>query len=140
VVFAATATFLYFGFNGLVLGSFNASLARSRAVPIDWLQTGFVVLLAVVINVCLRVVGVLLINALLIVPAAIAMNVSSNLRRMFWTTVCCSVGLSVIGQVLSWEIQIRAEVPVGISGVIVSLAVIVFLATLPFARRSRHSA
>jgi hypothetical protein len=50
------------------------------------------------------------------------------------------VGLSVIGQVLSWEIQIRAEVPVGISGVIVSLAVIVFLATLPFARRSRHSA
>jgi zinc transport system permease protein len=104
------------------------------------LQTGFVVLLAVVINVCLRVVGVLLINALLIVPAAIAMNVSSNLRRMFWTTVCCSVGLSGIGQVLSWEIQIRAEVPVGISGVIVSLAVIVFLATLPFARRSRHSA
>jgi len=140
VVFAATAMFLYFGFNGLVLGSFNASLARSRAVPIDWLQTGFVVLLAIVINVCLRVVGVLLINALLIVPAAIAMNVSSNLRRMFWTTVCCSVGLSVIGQVLSWEIQIRAEVPVGISGVIVSLAVIVFLATLPFARRSRHSA
>ena len=87
---------------------------------------------------CLRVVGVLLINALLIVPAAIAMNVSVNLRQMFWTTIATSVGLAVMGQVLSWEIQVRCDIPVGISGTIVTMAVAAFAATLPMARRGRR--
>lgn len=138
LVLLVTVAFMRFGFNGLVIGSFNASLAKSRAVPIDWLQTGFIVLLAVVINVCLRVVGVLLINALLIVPAAIAMNVSGNLRHMFWITIATSVGLAVMGQLLSWEIQVRGDIPVGISGTIVTLAVAAFAITLPMARRGRR--
>lgn len=138
-VLALTALFMGLGFNGLVLGSFNASLARSRAIPIDWLQTGFIVLLAVVINVCLRVVGVLLINALLIVPAAIAMNLSSNLRQMFWITLAASVGLAVTGQIISWEVQVRCDVPVGIAGTIVTLAVLAFSLTMPLARRGRRA-
>lgn len=137
-VLAITALFMGLGFNGLVLGSFNTSLARSRAISIDWLQTGFIVLLAVVINVCLRVVGVLLINALLIVPAAIAMNLSSNLRQMFWITLATSVGLSVTGQIVSWEVQVRFDVPVGIAGTIVTLAVLAFILTMPLARRGRR--
>lgn len=137
-VLAITALFMGLGFNGLVLGSFNTSLARSRAISIDWLQTGFIVLLAVVINVCLRVVGVLLINALLIVPAAIAMNLSSNLRQMFWITLATSVGLSVTGQIVSWEVQVRYDVPVGIAGTIVTLAVLAFILTMPLARRGRR--
>lgn len=137
-VLAITALFMGLGFNGLVLGSFNTSLARSRAISIDWLQTGFIVLLAVVINVCLRVVGVLLINALLIVPAAIAMNLSSNLRQMFWITLATSVGLSVTGQIVSWEVQVRYDVPVGIAGTIVTLAVLAFTLTMPLARRGRR--
>lgn len=137
-VLAITALFMGLGFNGLVLGSFNTSLARSRAISIDWLQTGFIVLLAVVINVCLRVVGVLLINALLIVPAAIAMNLSSNLRQMFWITLATSVGLSVTGQIVSWEVQVRYDVPVGIAGTIVTLAVFAFILTMPLARRGRR--
>jgi len=137
-VLAITALFMGLGFNGLVLGSFNTSLARSRAISIDWLQTGFIVLLAVVINVCLRVVGVLLINALLIVPAAIAMNLSSNLRQMFWITLSTSVGLSVTGQIVSWEVQVRYDVPVGIAGTIVTLAVLAFTLTMPLARRGRR--
>ncbi|MFM7539470.1 MAG: metal ABC transporter permease [Planctomycetota bacterium] len=138
-VLALTALFMGLGFNGLVLGSFNASLAKSRAIPIDWLQTGFIVLLAVVINVCLRVVGVLLINALLIVPAAIAMNLSSNLRQMFWITLATSVGLAVTGQIISWEVQVRCDVPVGIAGTIVTLAVLAFSLTMPLARRGRRA-
>lgn len=137
-VLALTALFMGLGFNGLVLGSFNTSLARSRAISIDWLQTGFIVLLAVVINVCLRVVGVLLINALLIVPAAIAMNLSSNLRQMFWITLATSVGLSVTGQIVSWEVQVRFDVPVGIAGTIVTLAVLAFILTMPLARCGRR--
>lgn len=140
LVLAMTVGFMAIGFNGLVIGSFNSSLARSRAVPIDLLQTGFIVLLAVVINVCLRVVGVLLINALLIVPAAIAMNVSANLRQMFWVTIGSSVALAILGQVLSWEIQMRTGMPVGISGTIVTLAVAAFAVTLPLARRGRRPA
>src|SRR5256885_11996549 len=55
----------------------------------------FIMLLALVVNLCVRTVGVLLINALLIVPAATAANLSRNLRQVFWLTMglclCCSL-------------------------------------------------
>ncbi len=59
-----TLLFLAWGYNHLLLGSFNTSLALSRRVPVRLANFLFVALLAVIVNLCLRSVGALLINGL----------------------------------------------------------------------------
>ena len=58
----------------------------------------FILLLAIIVNVCLVTVGALLINAMLIVPAATANNLSRNMRQMFWWTIGLSLFAALGGQ------------------------------------------
>src|SRR5262245_20102446 len=71
-------------YNQLMFASFNPSLARTRRVSVTLNNYLFIILLALVVNLSIKAVGALLINALLVVPAAAAANVSRNLRQMFW--------------------------------------------------------
>lgn len=125
-----TAGSLAVMYNGLVFTSFNDSLARSRRIPMRLFSYLFIVLLALLVNLCLRTVGALLINALLIVPAATARNLAVNLRQMFWYTVLMSLGIGIAGVWLSWEVAIpqRQGEPIhfGIGGTIVTLSVLLF--------------
>lgn len=125
-----TALLLSRIYNDLLLASFNQSLALSRRVPIQLVNYLFIVLLALTVNLCLRFVGALLINALLIIPAATAVNLSRNMRQLFrWTILIC-LGLSVIGQWLSWELEMGANIKLGLSGTIVVLNVLAFLISM----------
>lgn len=107
---AITAVVIGLRYNALVLASFNPSLARSRGVPSRFDSYLFVVLLAIVVNLSIMAVGVLLINALLIVPAAAAAGLARNLRQMFWFTIFGSIGCALLG----YEISQRVAIPVGI--------------------------
>src|SRR5262245_7150934 len=60
-----TLAFMTWHYNSLVFTSFNSSLARSRQVPIRLSNYLFIALLGVIVNLCLSIVGALLINALL---------------------------------------------------------------------------
>ncbi len=104
-----TAILVGFRFNALVFGSFNPSLARSRGIALRANNYLFIVLLALVVNLSIKAVGVLLINALLIVPAAAAANVAKNLRQMFWITLAGSVVSGLLGYIVSS----RLVVPIG---------------------------
>src|SRR5262249_52333431 len=104
-----TAVLLARIFNDLLLSGFNNSLALSRRVPIQLVSYAFVMLLAIVVNLCVRTVGVLLINALLIVPAATAANVGRNLRQVFWLTMLLCLGSCLAGQAISWAVETRTH-------------------------------
>src|SRR5262245_13203832 len=78
-------------YSQLVFASFNPILARSLQIPVRLLNYLFVVLLAVIVNVCIQTVGIMLINAMLVVPAAAAVNLSRNLRQMYWLTIAISL-------------------------------------------------
>src|SRR5262249_46569243 len=125
---------LIFRYNQFVMASFNPSLARSRNIPLRLCNYLFVVLLALIVNLCLRAVGVLLINAMLVVPAAAAANVSRNLRQMFWGSVLISVISGVAGLWLSNTVRlpIGRGTPIDLepSGAIVVLSVLTFFATM----------
>jgi zinc transport system permease protein len=124
-------------YNQFVFASFNVSLARSRQIPVRLCNYLFIVLLALIVNLCLRTVGVLLINALLVVPAATASNLSRNLRQMFWLTIGLCMAVGVLGQLLSWEVGIHSDVQLGIGGTIVVLSVLVFFASMLLGPRLR---
>jgi zinc transport system permease protein len=144
-----TAGLLALIYNTLLLTGFNPSLARSRGRRVRLCQYLFVMLLAVIVNLCLKWVGVLLINALLVVPAATAANCSRNLRQMFWGTIALCLTVSLLGQLLSWEVEIRSAdwptgtIRLGVAGTIVLLSVLLFALSMlvpTFARRSAPSA
>jgi zinc transport system permease protein len=135
-----TALLLTLIYNHLLLASFNSSLALSRRVPVQLVNYLFIVLLALIVNLCLRFVGALLINALLIIPAATAVNLSRNMRQLFWLTIVLTLALSVAGQWLSWEMWQGAKIQLGISGTIVLLSVAAFVLSMmlgPWLRNRR---
>jgi zinc transport system permease protein len=121
-------------YNQFILASFNPSLARSRNVPLRWCNYLFIVLLALIVNLSLKAVGILLINALLVVPAATAANVSRNLRQMFWLSIVLSLTAGVGGLWLSNSVQIPIghgeSLVLGPAGTIVVLSVIFFFTTV----------
>ncbi len=130
---------LLFIYNPLLLSGFSASLARSRRSPARVSSYVFVVLLALVVNLCVRTVGVLLINALLVVPAATACNIAANLRQVFWWTLGLCLGACVVGLLLSWEVEARFGTRLGIPGAVILVCVASFVVSAlvgPYLRRT----
>ena len=121
----------------IVFASFSPSLARTRRVNLRLNDYLFIVLLALVVNLSIKAVGALLINALLVVPAAAAANVSRNLRQMFWLTVLFCVGSGLFGLWVSSAVKFPfgsggRPVEFGPSGTIVIVCVGLFFVLLPF--------
>jgi len=131
-----TAIYLYFMYNNIVFASFNVSLAKSRGVRTRLALYSFIILLGIIVNLCLLVVGVLLINGLLIVPAATAANLSRNMRQLFWFSIGISIFVGLCGMLLAWQIELpdpanpMAVVHFGASGTTLVLSVILFFASM----------
>ena len=68
-------------FNQLMLSAVHPALADSRGVKVFWQETVFSVAIAVVVTVSMTWVGLLVINALLVLPGAAARNVARNLPQ-----------------------------------------------------------
>jgi len=130
-------------YNDLVFASFNPSLARTRRVSLRLNNYLFIVLLALVVNLSLQAVGALLINALLVVPAAAASNVARNLRQMFWFTVLFCIASGLLGFYVSTAFSIRIgggePVKFGPSGTIVVVCVTIFFLSAVWAGLRRRS-
>jgi zinc transport system permease protein len=147
VLLVVTAIFLVFVYNPLLFTTFNASLARSRRVRIRLCNYLFIAFLGVIVNMCLHIVGVLLINALLIVPAATAANISRNMRQMFWWSIALCLVVGVMGKWLSWDVPIKdptgpTPLHFGTGGTIVVLSVVLFFLSMAVGPlwRNRHVA
>lgn len=89
------------GFNSMLLVALNPVMARAHGVKTAMWQYLFASLLAVVVIFSVWTVGVLLVTAMLIVPAGCARNISSSLRGMFWWAIAISIFSSFTGLVLS---------------------------------------
>ncbi len=137
-----TALVVAIGYNTFTFSSFSPLLARSRG---KWVRVGnyvFIILLAVVVNVSIKAVGALLINALLIVPAAGAANLARNLRQMFWYSVFASLGAGLVGYFVSRSYNLPlghdakgnvVALDFNLSGAVVLSAVAWFFITMPAA-------
>jgi zinc transport system permease protein len=140
LVAALTLGYLLTRYNAMVFSSFNPSLARSRRFHVRFGNYLFIALLAVVVNTCLKMVGALLINALLVLPAAAAANTSRTMRQFFWTTLAFSMFAGISGFLLSlyWVPVISGRrVHLGTGGVIVLIGVAVFLGSMLVGRWAR---
>jgi len=91
-----------FFFNAFFMVSLNRSLAASRGLPAAVLEAVFSVLVAVVVAMSIPWVGLLVINSMLILPAATARNLARNTRWYVLGAVLVSLLSGFLGLVSSY--------------------------------------
>lgn len=90
-------------YNQLLLLSVNRSLAASRGVKVMLVENIFVMMVAVAVMVSIRWVGILMINSLLILPAAAARNITTTSRSYHWTATVFGLVSSMVGLGISYS-------------------------------------
>jgi len=88
--------------NAMIFTSISSSLARSRKVNTFWVETSFTLLLALVVILSIRLAGILIINSLLVLPAAAARNISRNMRAYTAWAVLISLFSGISGLIVSF--------------------------------------
>tara|TARA_B100001142_G_scaffold152664_1_gene153244 strand:- start:398 stop:1189 length:792 start_codon:yes stop_codon:yes gene_type:complete len=115
---------LWFIWKPLFASTVNYDLAEAEGMNPERVNTIFTILLAALIAISIKMVGILLITGLLIIPTAMARNLSNNPRQM--------VILSIVGGLLSVFIGLYASFEINTSSgpSIVSVALILFILSL----------
>ncbi|MBQ9343163.1 MAG: metal ABC transporter permease [Clostridia bacterium] len=117
-----------FTYNRLLLTAVNPQLAQSRGIPVRAMEYGFVILVAVAVMLSIRWVGVLLINALLILPAAAARNIARSAAQHALFSVIISLLSGVVGLCVSIPLG------TGVGAAVVLCAAVCYAVTLLIAR------
>lgn len=112
-----------FIYNKLLIISVNKELAASRGIKTLLYENIFVIVVAVVVMLSIKWVGILLINSLLILPAASSRNVTKNSRQYLTGSVIISLAGSVTGLIGSFYADTSA------GATVVSVLAVVFFIT-----------
>ena len=102
LVLVAVLVFWVFYANRLTLTAIHPQLAASRGIPVGLSQTLFIVAIAVVVTLSISSVGLLILNSLMVLPAASARNVARNLRQYHGLSVLFALGAGIGGLIVSY--------------------------------------
>ena len=113
-------------YNKTMLAALNGSLAAARGIKVKTLDYIFVIMITVVTVACVKIVGAVLVEALLLIPAAAARNVSRSLKGF----VIGSMVISTISCLAGIIIPMQYDLPLPSGGAIILCSAICFLGTL----------
>ena len=115
-----------FGFNRIIMSGLNPSLAQVRGVSVLIYDYAFVVLIALITVASVKIVGAILVEALLIIPAAAARNVSKSLKSFVLLSVIFATLSAITGIIIPMEYNL----PIPSGGAIIIVATAIFILTL----------
>lgn len=107
----------------LLVISFDPTLAATLRLPTEALRIGLLVLLALTVVISLQAVGVAMVAALLVTPAATARFFVRRLHHMMLLAAAIGAGGSVIGLYVTWYAQIAPS-----AGIVLTLTALFALA------------
>ena len=116
--------------NRLTLTAIHPQLASSRGIPVGLSQTVFIVAIAVVVTLSISSVGLLILNSLLVLPAASARNISRNLKQYHGFSVLFALVAGVSGLTVSYYAGCSA-------GASISIVLALIFAITFFLRKGR---
>ena len=116
--------------NQLILTAIHPQLASSRGLKTARNETFFTVVIAVVVTLAMSWVGLMVINSLLVLPAASARNVAKNVRQYHLFSVLGALVASVAGLILAYYLGCSA-------GATIALLLALFFAVTFALRRTR---
>ncbi len=92
-------------FNNFLLVSINSSLANSKKNNVLLIDLVFTIIIALVVSISIQWVGIMIINSLLILPAAISRNISKSIFQYTNFSILISLFAGIAGLVVSFYIS-----------------------------------
>lgn len=130
IIFAITIVFWILGFNYLNAICIHSTVAKSKRIPVKLMDNLFAVLVALVVMLSIKWIGILIINALLILPAASSRNISVNMREYHLFSVVFSVFSGIVGLVVSYYTNVAT------GPMIVIIASAIYFCTFVYGRKA----
>ena len=94
--------------NRLCLTAIHPQLASSRGIPVGLSQTLFTTAIAVVVTLSISSVGLLILNSLLVLPAASSRNIARNLKQYHGFSVLFALFSGIGGLTVSYYVGCSA--------------------------------
>lgn len=129
LVLLATVLFWIVCANRLTLTAIHPQLASSRGIPVGLSQTLFIVAIAVVVTLSISIVGLLILNSLLVLPAASARNISRNLRQYHGFSILFALAAGIGGLTVSYFLGCSAGAAISL------ILAVIFAITFCFRKR-----
>lgn len=116
IAFVLVLIFWLTMFNKLNAISINSMLAKSKGINVKLLENIFAVVIAIMVMLSIRWIGILLINSMIILPAAASRNVSKNIRSYHAFAIVFALFSGIFGLIISYY----TDIPTGPMIVILS--------------------
>lgn len=110
--------------NKLLIISINNLIAKSKGINTKFIECLFVIIVAITVMISIRWVGVLIINSLLILPAAASKNIAKNIHQYSGYSIFFSLFSGIFGLISSYYLKIAT------GPTIVLIAAIIYFVTL----------
>ncbi|HWS16289.1 MAG TPA: metal ABC transporter permease [Candidatus Methylomirabilis sp.] len=104
-LFLLVSAFLALLYNRILLLGIHEGFARTKGVRVQAVGISFALVVALVVTAAIRAVGILLVTALLVVPAATARNVARGAASALWVSVGVAVLSGFSGIIASWYLD-----------------------------------
>ncbi|MBP1934943.1 metal ABC transporter permease [Ammoniphilus resinae] len=121
---------IYLFYKELLISSFDSTMSAAYGLPIKWIHYFLMTLLTMVTVASLQTVGIVLVVAMLITPAATAYLLTERL----WIMLYLAAGFGVISSVIGLYFSFTYNLPSGATIVLVST----FLFIVTFAFSPKH--
>ncbi|WP_143561980.1 metal ABC transporter permease, partial [Staphylococcus epidermidis] len=107
----------------LFILSFDEEYSKVIGIP-KWIQFLFIVIVAMVISASMRVVGILLVSALITLPIAISMRITKGFKQLIALSIILGELSVILGLIIAFYMNISP------GGVIVVLLVVMLILTM----------
>ena len=119
IAFVLFIIFWNFCFNKLNAISINQTLAKTKGINVKLYDNLFAVIIAIIVMLSIRWIGILLINSMIILPAASSRNISTNMRNYHGYSILFAIISGIVGLIISYYTNIpTGPMIVIISGII----------------------
>ena len=115
LILFAVLVFWCFASNRTLLSSIHPQLASSRGIPTGITQAAFTVIIAIVVTLAISWEGLLILNSLLILPAAAARNIAKNLKLYQLISILFALVSGIIGLCLSYLLGVSAGAAISLT-------------------------
>lgn len=123
IVAIIVSVFIFAFYKELFILSFDEEYSKVIGIP-KWIQFIFIIIVAMVVSASMRVVGILLVSALMTLPVAIAMRVTKGFKQLILLSIAIGE-LSVLGGLI-----IAFYLNLSPGGVIVVLLVVILMCVM----------
>lgn len=104
---AILAFLLWRNWHALVAVSISPEIAQAEGIPVQRLRVVLYLMIALLIAVMMKVIGVLLIGAMLVIPITAARQFSSGPEQMMWFSLLFGLLSLFSGMGLSWQYDLQ---------------------------------